>query len=486
MVTGRHWCVRVRLVVAICGGLSFVALDAGAQLSGDDARKQAKSSRPDRPPSLIQAQVAFRSIDEDRFLSFRFVVNIARDNWGLGLQAPLRLRIKDRDPQDEEILGILRKEDWDDPPYLTGARISVTPFGDPEKPINRRGLTLGTSYIVDWRAPLKLKTGALGLPVFDRGGAPELEDAKPLLIHGIDMGVALALSDRFVVTPYTDFNKMTTVDEGWGWHTGVLWYLEVPRGDNKDPVEISMRTEYRRVSGDYVGPYFNTVYEIERFARLEANGGNGDTKLQDLCGNVACKNGAAPARNGVLFELQARLPDIVSIGSEYIAYDGEREDGSFRLSVELPAFAAGVLLPHQHGGVVRCVCGRRPNRDRHRAACAVPRVVLGKRRVVASLADGGRRRIWCRRRLVDRRGPEDQAGRRDDRGRDRGRWRRYAVASLLEQVHTDGTESHRHRELIADALGRSSHVHRVDHTVSQQLQEVGFESLRCGVHHAVE
>lgn len=338
MVTGRHWCVRVRLVVAICGGLSFVALDAGAQLSGDDARKQAKSSRPDRPPSLIQAQVAFRSIDEDRFLSFRFVVNIARDNWGLGLQAPLRLRIKDRDPQDEEILGILRKEDWDDPPYLTGARISVTPFGDPEKPINRRGLTLGTSYIVDWRAPLKLKTGALGLPVFDRGGAPELEDAKPLLIHGIDMGVALALSDRFVVTPYTDFNKMTTVDEGWGWHTGVLWYLEVPRGDNKDPVEISMRTEYRRVSGDYVGPYFNTVYEIERFARLEANGGNGDTKLQDLCGNVACKNGAAPARNGVLFELQARLPDIVSIGSEYIAYDGEREDGSFRLSVELPAF----------------------------------------------------------------------------------------------------------------------------------------------------
>ncbi|MEO1337007.1 MAG: hypothetical protein AAFV29_15290, partial [Myxococcota bacterium] len=117
---------------------------------------------------------------------------------------------------------------------------------------------------------------------------------------------------------------------------GVLWNIRVPM--LIDTFVADLRTEYRRVSGDYVAPYFNTVYEIERYNVLGNDQPLPIPKAQCLETTTAgCTINTGEAKNGYFFEALFGLPNLVYISGEFLDYDGDQPDGQLRLSLEVPA-----------------------------------------------------------------------------------------------------------------------------------------------------
>jgi len=98
--------------------LIFVASTASAQLGPipGEERFDALESAGEGTSGSAGAALMFGQLGgEDYFLliSPRFDLNLGPV--GLGLQVPLNLRVWDKDPQnDDDFLGIIRKEDWDE------------------------------------------------------------------------------------------------------------------------------------------------------------------------------------------------------------------------------------------------------------------------------------------------------------------------------------------------------------------------------------
>lgn len=379
---------------------------AHAQLTSEQAETQAKAAGSNLPPDSFGGELLFGKLAEDYYLSLALRLNFDREMWGVGFQLPLRFRIIDRDPQnDNDFGGIIRREDWDEvsdflrviryvyvgqadkkgpfyarigelsgltvghgtimyryhngldrdvwhtgfngalnvgafgaetvvgdvvDPYVIGARFTVKPlelaYGEGffwEK------LVVGASIIGDARAPYELQMIGTSSVALDEHNHPVVASKRPMAIFGLDVGIELFSNELFSVTPYIDLNKMTRVDYGWGLHLGVLWQLRLNM--LIDTLTIDARTEYRRVSGDYIGPYFNTAYEIERYQAFNARDPAPRTKLYNLV------NSTVGSRNGVFFDLLAGFPSYVFVGGEFIDYDGGQADGTLRLSLEIPA-----------------------------------------------------------------------------------------------------------------------------------------------------
>lgn len=423
--------LRLASVATVLLAAAAVPARARAQMTGGEAVAAAAASRSMLPPDTLGGTALFGKIDEDWFLTLALRVSFDREDWGIGLQLPLRLRVIDNDPKNpNDYLGILRREDWDEPskylrviryvyvgqadkrgpfyvrvgelqgltighgtimyryyndidvdswhtgvdaavnigafggeamisdvanPYVAGLRFTVRPLelalGD-AWPWHK--LVVGANVVADGRAPLQLRTTPIAVPAsggppgastsstgvavaLDSGNHPIVSRARALGIFGLDLGLEVVSTELLSITPYSDLNKMTIVDKGWGWHLGILWELRLPL--LIDTLTIDARTEYRRVTGDYIGPYFDTVYEIERYQVLgtphDAHGVplpvGAQTKLNTLL------SGATAARNGVFFSLLAGLPNLIAVGGDYIAYDGDRNDGSLRLTLDVPA-----------------------------------------------------------------------------------------------------------------------------------------------------
>lgn len=212
-------------------------------------------------------------------------------------------------------------------PYLFGGRFSVRPLKlvMGENFFTDR-LVVGTTLVTDTRAPVTFGLDAATSSIaVDDNGRPAISDRKTIGVFGLDVGLELLSTELLSITPYIDLNKMTTVSNGWGLHMGVLWGLHLPLGI--DTLVLDARTEYRRVSGDYVGPYFDTAYEIERVR----SPGLAGPKL----GALDAFGGSA--KNGVFFDLLAGFPQFAFIGGEFVDYDGGQADGQLRLSLEIPA-----------------------------------------------------------------------------------------------------------------------------------------------------
>lgn len=395
--------------IAITGAILASPLTARAQLSGEQALAAADATRSNLPPDTLGGEALFGQLDEDFFVTLALRLNFDRGDWGVGLQVPLRLRVVDNDPQNDDDFGsVLRREDWDEPsdflrilryvyigqadkkgpfyvrlgelsgltvghgtimyryfngidpdvwhtgvnaavnvgafgaeavvgdlvsPYVVGGRVTVRPL---ELALGEglfwEKLVVGTSFIADASAPYTLATTATGAASrisLDEHNHPNVAERKAVGVFGVDVGLEVVSTELLSITPYVDLNKMTTVGDGWGLHLGVLWGLRVPLG--VDTFVVDARTEYRRVSGDYSGPYFNTTYEIERHQVL---GGAGALPIPKL---RALDLGTAPGRNGVFFDLLAGLPAFVFVGGEFVDYDGGVSDGTLRLSLEIPA-----------------------------------------------------------------------------------------------------------------------------------------------------
>ena len=82
---------------------------------------------------------------------------------------------------------------------------------------------------------------------------------------------------------------------------------------------------------------FTTDPEVARYGVL-GQAGLPVPKLRALCGaDPGCDDAPVSGRNGVFFELLAGLPSFVFIGGEFVDYDGGLDDGTLRLSLEVPA-----------------------------------------------------------------------------------------------------------------------------------------------------
>lgn len=424
---------RSRRAWARFAGVMACALFAGsegrafAQLTGDEALAAAGAARSNLPPNTFGGEALFGKLGNDYFVTLALRLNFDREDWGIGFQLPLRLRLTKNDVSPAgDYFGVLRREDWDEwqkflrviryvyigradkkgpfyvrigelsgltvghgtimyryfngidldrwhtgvnaavnvgafggeamvgditDPYIAGLRFTVRPL---ELAMGEGWLwdklVLGTSIIADTRAPLRLRTSratATSTPTvaFDDKRHPIVESDKTLAILGVDAGLEVVSTELLSITPYIDLNKMTQVANGWGLHLGVLWNFRLPV--LIDTLTLDLRTEYRRVSGDYNAPYFNTTYEIERYQSLGSPaifvpGAGGALVRQPLPPGQQTKlatlaSGTAPGRNGVFFDVLAGLPQFIFVGGEYIAYDGDRNDGSVRLSLEVPA-----------------------------------------------------------------------------------------------------------------------------------------------------
>jgi hypothetical protein len=387
--------------------LTLVPAISFAQVSGEQALKAASQSGAALPPDSLGGELLFGQLGEDIFATLNLRLNFDRDNWGVGFNVPVRLRLVDLDPQsDGDIGGIIRKEDWDEfsdyfkviryayvgqrdkkgPYYVRvgelssltlghgtivhrytngldintfrmGANVAVNigAFGGEvavgdvariDDPLVAAGrftvrplellmgdggiwdrLVFGLSVVSDPAAPYEVK-----LPEVDADGnitsPAEASAQRSFYVMGADVGLEVLRSKYLSIEPYIDFNQMSVVENGWGIHAGILWGLNIPVV--LDNLVVDMRTEYRRVAGDYVGPYFDTVYEIERLTSLSSPN-DPKPKLRLLA------DGAGDGRNGVFFDIMAGLPSFVYVGGEYVDYDGGENDGTLRLSINVPA-----------------------------------------------------------------------------------------------------------------------------------------------------
>ena len=223
-----------------------------------------------------------------------------------------------------------------------GSETEGTQENSPESPPEEErgsgwghGFIIGQSFFMDAAAPLTLAQDPNGLLLLDDHGTPVVARERALMVIGVaEISYELIDTDFLTITPYSDLNKITEVAGGWGWHAGVLYGLRVPL----IPVtfQASARTEFRHVSGDYVSPYFDTVYEIERFQRLSSGGGLVQSKLLSLCGGDPDCPSNGSARSGYYFELAAGLENIINVSGEYLDYSGPRADGRLRLAIGIP------------------------------------------------------------------------------------------------------------------------------------------------------
>jgi hypothetical protein len=394
--------------ILVVAALALAPTMVHAQVSGDQALNAAqKAGGAALPPDSLGGELLFGQLGEDIFATLNLRLNFDRDNWGVGFNVPVRLRLVDLEPKNKgDIGGIIRKEDWDefsdffkviryayvgqrdkkgpfyirigelsgltmghgtivhrytngldvntfrmganvavnlgafgseiavgdvgriDDPLLAAARFTVRPLelllGDG---LIWDRLVFGVSVVTDPAAPYDIK-----LPVLDADGQvtspAEASSQKSFYVLGADLGLEILRNKYLSIEPYVDMNKMSVVSDGWGFHAGVLWGVNIPVV--VDNLIVDLKTEYRRVSGDYVGPYFDTVYEIERLTSL-ASPNNPTPKLRLLA------DGGGEGRNGVFFDITAGLPSFVFVGGEYVDYDGGEDDGTLRLSINVPA-----------------------------------------------------------------------------------------------------------------------------------------------------
>jgi hypothetical protein len=225
-------------------------------------------------------------------------------------------------------------------PWVIGARLQVKPLHIVFGESYWDGLHVGASMFTDYKAPFSIATDPAGLPLADEDGVPLVDGQRTVFVAGTDVGFDILAHEIISITPYVDFNKITRVDQGYGLHIGVLWNLRIPAVI--DTLQIDLRTEYRRTSGDYLGPYFNSVYEIERYRRLAFDDNQvTPPKLYSLkCNSLdaaVCNEQAPPGKNGFFFDLMAGFPKYVFVGGSYLDYDGGQPDGELRLSLEVPA-----------------------------------------------------------------------------------------------------------------------------------------------------
>ena len=244
---------------------------------------------------------------------------ITTDHYRLGLRAHLDLKRAGVELLANNLAS----------PNLLGVRAHARPstfFENAPRALDR--LQLGATLVTDLRAPTDLERNPDGSALAGPTREPRVESSQPTTLLGLDLRANLIERARLSLTPYLDLNAHPGL--GSGLHAGLLW-----RQNIADPVEISARLEYRRLSGRYLPEYIDPLYEVSRFQSLSpTEPGLAGPKLR------VARSTPPTTRHGAQAWVQARLAGILTLSA---AYEDAQGPGNAALRARAALQLAGRL-----------------------------------------------------------------------------------------------------------------------------------------------
>ena len=225
-------------------------------------------------------------------------------------------------------------------PSVMGGRVYVRPLFLTGGPSFFDRLAVGASVITDTHAPktlrLQPKLDAAGEPALDAQGTVistgkyaqddngdlivETESAATMM--GIDAELPLLPPGDFILTPYTDLNKISGA--GTGLHTGVFLGWQAPAN-----ISIGGRAEYRVLGKDYLPSYIGAVYGVERSSYLPVTNVDGSQTAQKFPKREWLAKSDVEASDGYLTEVNADIMGVVRVQAQYATSADDEATGEF-------------------------------------------------------------------------------------------------------------------------------------------------------------
>ena len=376
---------------------AILCLGMPASAQDPEAIKGAVGAPKDGTKGMLGGDLNFGQIDEDWYTTIHLGFSMDLGKIGFGIQVPLRLRIHDADPQDPSD-SVLREEDWDEwTDYLKiirffrfghkgdfiyvvvgdlpGATIGHgtivnryynnvdldhyrmglvadlnTDYGGVETLLNAGFVTnmfALRGYIRPWSFVDKesyLNNFAVGFSVASDVSAPytlaavdpdkdynlpPVEVEETATVMGGDIEFKVLDTSFLTLTPYLDLNGIPA-SGGVGYHAGIMSVFHI----GGVALDLQAKIEYRYFTGDYIPAYFNSYYEIQKFAYPywdnQAVEERLDTKRKIL--ELLPDQGL----NGYYAELAFSFLGLFTIGASYDDYDG-KYNSNLRIYLDVPA-----------------------------------------------------------------------------------------------------------------------------------------------------
>ena len=205
-------------------------------------------------------------------------------------------------------------------------------FVDKESYLNN--FAVGFTVASDVTAPYEL---------FEEGGIQQIEDGFPKVatedtatVIGGDIEFKLLDTSLLTLTPYMDLNGIPA-SGGVGYHAGILSVFHI----GGISMDLQARLEYRYFTGDYIPAYFNSYYEIQKFAypfqdESGLHTGTGERGEAVLPKRRVLEELPDQGLNGYYAELVFNFLGLFTIGASYDDYDG-LYNSNLRIYLDVPA-----------------------------------------------------------------------------------------------------------------------------------------------------
>ncbi|RMG21350.1 MAG: hypothetical protein D6729_00940 [Deltaproteobacteria bacterium] len=171
---------------------------------------------------------------------------------------------------------------------VTGVLVFVKPLALFSDALFARSLSLGASYAAEWNAPLRLAPpDAIGRIVTDAFGRPVYEGGL-VDLAGVDAEFKVVKTESVDIKPFVDFSVLRAPFQagqgGWGATVGALGRFNVVGSADPDATVHALRAilELRYFAGNYLPGYFDTFYEVQKYAYRQDAGGTWRTKYQAI------------------------------------------------------------------------------------------------------------------------------------------------------------------------------------------------------------
>ncbi|RLB56730.1 MAG: hypothetical protein DRI34_08710 [Deltaproteobacteria bacterium] len=370
-------------------------LAGGVRAQDADQVKQAAGAAATGEMGRLAGDLNFGQIDGDLFMTVNLDFSIDLGQVGFGIRVPLRLRLTDEDPQNEEYGGVLRREDWDEwSDYLkiiryfryghkgdllhlvvgelwgatlghgtivnryynnldldhfkVGLQLDVdTDYGGVETVINhlfQPSLFGGRAYLKPWSfidTESYLNNLAVGLTTVSDVTAPyavaagQVEDGYPQVTE--EKATTIMGGDiEFRVLDSSWLTLTPYMDLNGIIGAGIGYHAGI-LGVFHLPVislDLTARIEYRYLNPDYIPAYFDPYYEIQKFSYPYKDHQAGlelEAPKRAVLERLGDKN-----LNGYWAELIFQVNNWFTLGASYDDYDGPY-NSNLRIFLDVPA-----------------------------------------------------------------------------------------------------------------------------------------------------
>lgn len=206
-------------------------------------------------------------------------------------------------------------------PSIIGGRAYIRPLAIFTGHPMLTQLGLGSSFITDLNAPLRLASTATGRLLRDGLGRPISEQVQDATFLSTDLELNLLELPRVRLGAYADLNWHLT--QGMGTHVGARLKVDPLRA-----LAISLKLEHRWLGSGYVPDYFGPIYEIERYQSLGWGAARPSTKLQ------LSQSSRQDTQQGTSLQAAATVFDLITLSGALSEYQGDNNTTLWaRLSV---------------------------------------------------------------------------------------------------------------------------------------------------------